>query len=67
MNTISLPRDWVCDGSTLKPKSGARLDNTWIFDGKELKPKSGARFNNTYDMGEEPILVVFGQLILHLW
>lgn len=31
MPKIELSRDWVCDGSALKPKSGAKADNTLGF------------------------------------
>ncbi len=47
-NEIELPRDWVCDGRELKPKSGATSSNTWLFDGKEIKPKNGAVMANTW-------------------
>ena len=85
-NEIEIPRDWVCDGRELKPKSGATSSNTWVWDGKELKPKNGASSSNTwvidgrkakpkigavsantYDIGDAPILVVAGKLVLRLF
>ena len=39
MPDITLPRDWVCNGRELKPKSGATSRETWVFDGWEIKPK----------------------------
>ena len=47
-NTIELPKNWVCDGSELKPKTGANSSNTWILSGKEIKPKTGANSSNTW-------------------
>lgn len=47
-NKIELPRDWVCDGKELKPKSNPSSSNTWVFDGKEIKPKTNATSSNTW-------------------
>ena len=47
-NEIELPKNWVCDGRELKPKTGANSSNTWLFDGKEIKPKTGASNSNTW-------------------
>lgn len=66
-NLIELPKNWVCDGSELKPKSGANSSNTWILSGKEIKPKSGANSSNTYEANKQPILVIAGQLLFRLW
>jgi hypothetical protein len=45
-NSIQLPKDWVCTGSELKPKSGAILANTWVLAGNVIRPKSGAKLSN---------------------
>ena len=46
------------DGKELKPKSGAKFENTWVFDGREWKLKSGAKFSNTWIVnGNIPVLV----------
>ena len=38
MEKIYLPKDWVCNGSELKPKNGGSRE-TWIYNGKGLKLK----------------------------
>ena len=58
---------WLFDGRELKPKYNATIRDTWVVDGHRIKPKYNATSASTYDMGDEPILVVFGQLILRLW
>lgn len=104
MPKIELPRDWTCNGSELKPRSGSSADtyvyqggelkkkynasssDIWVFNGTELKkkynassrdiwvvsggkikPKYNSSYSTTYDLGSQPILVAFGQLILRLW
>lgn len=47
-NSVELPRDWVCSGNELKPKSGASSSNTWVLSGNEIKPKVGASSSNTW-------------------
>ncbi|MGQ3083941.1 MAG: hypothetical protein ACT6RO_12330 [Hydrogenophaga sp.] len=47
-NSVELPRDWVCSGNELKPKSGASSSNTWVLSGNEIKPKAGASSSNTW-------------------
>ena len=58
---------WVCDGKELKPKFGATNTNTWILDGAKMKPKFGATNANTWDVGNAPILVIAGAVVLHLY
>lgn len=45
---IEVPGNWLCNGSELKPKSGANSTNTWVISGKEIKPKANALSTNTW-------------------
>lgn len=45
MEKIYLPKDWVCNGSELKPKNGGSRE-TWIYNGKEIKAKINATQRN---------------------
>lgn len=47
MEEIYLPKDWVCDGSELKPKGGSSRE-TWIYNGKEIKAKINATSRDTW-------------------
>ncbi|OOF80535.1 hypothetical protein [Rodentibacter caecimuris] len=47
MEKIFLPKDWVCDGSELKPKGGSSRE-TWIYNGKEIKTKINATNRETW-------------------
>ena len=38
-NDITLGKGWKCDGSELKPSSGANTSNTWVLSGKDIKQK----------------------------
>ncbi len=67
MKKISLPKDWVCDDSTLKPKIGVTLSNTWIYERGELKPKMNASQSNSYDTNGNSILIVWAEVVLKLW
>lgn len=58
---------WMFDGKELKPKLGANSSNTWIIDGNTAKPKFGATSSNTWKVGNAPILVIAGALVLHLY
>lgn len=39
----------------------------WIFDGKELKPKRNATSANTWDVGNAPVPIIAGALVLKLY
>ena len=47
MEKIYLPKDWVCNGSELKPKNGGSRE-TWIYNGKEIKAKINASSRDTW-------------------
>jgi hypothetical protein len=63
----SFSNTWVFDGKELKSKSGASHYNTWVLEGGKLKPKGGASHSNTWDIGNAPLLAVFGSIILRLY
>ena len=63
----SFSNTWIWDGKEIRPKTGGSYANTWVIEGQKVKPKINANSSNTYDMGNAPILAVFGQLILRLW
>jgi hypothetical protein len=48
VNKIELPSKWVCEGSELKPKTGATSLNTWVLSGREIRPKIGAVSSSTW-------------------
>lgn len=58
---------WVFDGKELKPKYGASGSNTWVLDGDKIKPKFGANNSNTWRVGNAPILVIAGAVVLRLY
>lgn len=58
---------WIFDGKELRPKFGANSSNTWIIDGSKARPKFGATSSNTWKVGNAPILVIAGALVLHLY
>ncbi len=47
MEKIYLPKDWVCNGSELKPKNGGSRE-TLIYNGKEIKAKINATSRETW-------------------
>lgn len=58
---------WAWNGKELKPKFNASSSNTWIVEGGKAKLKSGASSSNTWDVGDAPILVIAGAIVLRLY
>lgn len=58
---------WVFNGRELKPKFGANSSNTWVLDGNKFKPRFGANSSNTWEVGNAPILVIAGAVVLRLF
>lgn len=58
---------WVRSGNEIRPKAGATSSNTWVLHGNTIRPKSGATSSNTWDVGNAPLLVIVGKVILRLF
>lgn len=58
---------WVFNGHELKPKFGTNSSNTWVLEGNKIKPKFGANSSNTWNVGNAPILVIAGAVVLRLF
>lgn len=58
---------WVRVGNEIRPKFGANSSNTWVLQGNTIKPKFGANSSNTWNVGDAPLLVIVGKVILKLF
>lgn len=58
---------WIFKNGELRPKFGANSSNTWVLKGDKIKPKFGANSTNTWRVGDAPILVIAGAVVLRLF
>lgn len=61
---IDFPKNWICNGRELKPKSGASSSNTWICDGRQIKPKNSPSASNRWLWNGKELKPKSGAIIL---
>lgn len=58
---------WILRGNEIRLKAGGSPSGTWVRQGDEIRPKVGANSHNTWNVGNAPLLVIVGKVILRLF